>query len=88
MDKTPSITVQCFHGSLKVSINTYDGGTMLFKTFVVTCANAMNNNVTIVRNLLFIVVENTAIGSLFPVAAVTKSPINPINNVTGRIAAV
>ena len=60
----------------------------MFSTLVVTWANAINSNVTTVRNLLPMVVENTTTGSLLPVAAVTSSPINPINSVTGRMATV
>ena len=59
---------------------------MLLSTFVLTCANAMNNSVSTVRNLLSIVLVNTATGSLLPVAAVTSRPIRPMNSVTGKIA--
>ena len=87
-DRIPTSTVACDHFILKDSIRTYAGGTILFSTLVVTCANAINNSVITVRNLLPIVVENTTTGSEFPVAAVTRSPMSPMNSVTGRIAIV
>lgn len=57
----------------------------MFSTLVVTCANAMNSNVTTMSTVLSTALANTSIGSTTPVAPETMSPMRPMNTVTGRI---